>query len=174
MVWFVIILLTILVLILAIHSLYGLFAFFSGAPFVPTGSARLATMLALAEIKPNELVLDAGSGDGRVVFAVAGHCRRAVGIEINPVLYWYAKIKKKLLNKNNRLTKVEFYRQNLWRFNLAPVDIMMLYFIPDKMERLMHKIKREMKPGARVVSHAFTFPGWQYEKKDGKVYLYKI
>ena len=149
---------------------YGVYSFHVGAPFVPTGKKNVNAMLEMAELKDGETMLDLGSGDGRIVLASAKTGAHCIGIEINPILHTLAKIK----SFYKRAKNVEFVRSNLWNYNLSKIDIMFLYFIPDKMERLNKKIISEMKPGSRIVSHGFTFPNWPYSKKSGNIYLYIV
>lgn len=127
-------------------------------------------MIELADLKKHEKLIDLGSGDGRIVFQAAKTGADCIGIELNPVLYYLSLLKAKLFGLKN----VKFKRQDLWTIDLSDTDVLTLYFIDNKMEKLKRKIQKEMKPGARIISHAFTFPGWPYEKKDGKIYLYKI
>ena len=147
---------------------YGAYSFYAGAPFVPTGKETIAGMLKLAKLEKGETMLDLGSGDGRIVMAAAKTGAHCLGIEINPVLCYWAKLKSCLNRKKN----IQFKRMNFWSYPLNEVEVMFLYFIPDKMERLENKIKSEMKVGSRIVSYGFTFPNWQYTAKDGKIYLY--
>jgi len=149
---------------------YGVFSFYTGAPFVPTNKKRLATMMKMANLQPEETMLDLGSGDGRIVLAAAKTGAHCIGIEINPVLHVFAKLKALCKRSKN----VEFKRINLWKYDLSKVDVMFLYFIPNKMERLHKKILKEMKPGTRIVSHGFKFSNWQYVEKNGKIYLYIV
>ena len=153
-----------------VYFTYTLYALFSAAPFVPTGKKNVTKMLAFADLKAGETLMDLGSGDGRVLFAAARSGAKSIGIEISPVLFYWSQIIRKL----KRAKKVEILRQNLWDTDLSDVDVVSIYFIPGKMPKLMQKIKSEMRPGSRIVSHAFTFPDWQYSKKDGKVYLYIV
>ena len=127
-------------------------------------------MLNLSDLKSDEVLMDLGSGDGRIIVEAAKTGARCVGIEINPTLYWLSKIKIFF----SRLDNAKVQRTNLWITDLKEVDVLTLYFIPSKMDKLRKKIKKEMRPGSRVVSHAFAFPDWQYTKKDDKVYLYIV
>lgn len=149
---------------------YLVYGFYSAAPFVPTPQRQARTMLAMARIKPGERLIDIGSGDGRLVFAAAAVGAYATGIEINPILYGWSMLKTKL----QRLPRALFRRENFWQTNLAHADILTVYCLPGKMDRLQDKVKREMKPGARVVVYEFPFSGWPYAQKDGKVYLYIV
>ena len=159
-----------LYLILIIFCLYTVYAFITGAPFVPTARKRVRKMIALSGLKNGQTMMDLGSGDGRIVFQAAKSGAQAIGIEINPILYYWSLLKKKLRRAHN----ASFKRMNLWDVDLSDVDVLTLFFIYPKMESLGKKIKKEMKPGTCVVSYAFRFPGWQYEKNDGKIYLYRV
>jgi len=114
--------------------------------------------------------MDLGSGDGRILFLASENVKQAIGIEINPVLYCYSKLKNKIKQKQN----IEIIRGNLWNTDLSKVDVLTLFFMQDKMEKLGEKIKREMKPGSRVVSNTFSFPNWEVKEKDGNIKLYIV
>lgn len=150
--------------------IYTIYAIKKGAPYVPTAKKQIIKMLEMVKLNKDDLLVDLGSGDGRILFqAVKSGCR-CIGIEINPTLYWLSKI----ISKIKRLNNVSIIRDNLWNFDLAPVNVLTLFFIPSKMDRLMQKIIKEMKPGSRVVSNVFQFPNWQYSEKSGKMYLYIV
>ncbi len=155
-------------LIVIIYLIFLIYATFSGAPFVPTGKRRVDKMIEMANLKPTDRVIDLGSGDGRVTIAASKQCAKSVGVEINPFLCWLSKIKA------GRKSNVEFKNESLWKINLADFDLIFIYFIPHRMKKLAKKIRREMKPGSRIVSHAFIFPDWQYLEKNDNIYLYEV
>ncbi len=164
----ILIILTTIYLIGITYLTYSIFATISGAPFVPSAKKRVKKMIEMANLKPTDIVIDLGSGEGRVVMAASKHCAKSVGVEINPFLYWVSKIKAK--GKEN----IEFKKQSLWKTDLSDYDLIFIYFIPHRMKKLAKKIKKEMKPGSRIISNAFLFPDWQYIKKDDNIYLYEI
>lgn len=125
-------------------------------------------MIKMANLKPSQTLMDLGSGDGRIVIAAAKTDAKCIGIEINPLLYWWSKLKTKKLGLEN----VEIRRQDLWKTDLSQVDVLTLFFINTKMKKLKQKIKKEMKPGSRVLSYAFKFPDWEFGEKHDKIYLY--
>lgn len=153
---------------LFLFIIYLLYATISAAPFVPTRSGNVSKMIALANLTGVEKVIDLGSGEGRIVFAAAPRCKEITGVEINPLLYLISRLKQLKAGHKN----IFFVRNSLWKINLALYDVVFIYFIPHKMQKLAEKIKIEMKPGSRVVSYAFTFPDWPVVKKDGSIYLY--
>ncbi|MFZ2978618.1 MAG: hypothetical protein WA057_03030, partial [Candidatus Magasanikiibacteriota bacterium] len=95
-------------------------------------------------------------------------CKKCIGIEINPFLYWWSKIKLR------KIKNITILREDLWKTDLKQTDVIMLYFIQSKMEKLKTKIIKEMKPGARVISYGFSFPDWQPERICGNIRLYRV
>lgn len=155
-------------ILLAIFCVYTIYAVIKGAPFIPTALGNVAKIIAIARLKKTDTLIDLGSGDGRILRRAAPHVKSAVGIEINPLLYYWSKWR--LAQHKNVVVK----RQNLWSTSLAEADVLTLFFIAHHMGALKQKILKEMKPGSRVVSYGFSFPDWQPVQKDGKVYLYIV
>ena len=141
-----------------------------GAPFVPTDDAAALAMIKLAQIRPGEKVADLGSGDGRLLIAAARAGAEATGYEIHPMLVWYSryKVRRSGLGKD-----ISIHFKDFWNVDLSQFNVVMLFGITKIMPRLEEKLKRELKPGARVVSYAFKFPSWPPELKENGVYLYK-
>jgi len=142
----------------------------SDIPFVPTSDDRLKKMIELAQVKPGEKAVDLGCGDGRVIIALAKAGAEAYGYEIdkNRAEIAIKKVLEEGLSKN-----VHVFCQNFWDVDLRPFDIVAIYGITSIMNRLEIKLKKELKPGSRVVSNYFPFPTWEPEKKEGSVYLYR-
>ncbi|MBU0660712.1 hypothetical protein KKG22_00865 [Patescibacteria group bacterium] len=150
---------------------YGIYATKSGAPFWPTGRKKVKQMIQLAELTKDDVVMDLGSGDGRIVRAAAPYVTRAIGIEINPVLHYWALFLRLCSPYKKQMI---FEQTNLWKTDLSEIDVLFLFFMPDKMEKLHQKIKKEMKPGSRIVSNIFQFPGWSIVKKHDMIYVYQL
>ena len=151
-------------------SVYLVIATFSAAPFVPVPASKIKTMLKFANLNAGDTLIDLGSGDGRIVFAAAKSGASCIGIEINPLLYWFSQIKKFLRRTKN----VYFTRSNLWDLDVTNANVITIYFIPSRMEKLKEKLQKEMRPGSRVVSYKFKFEGWIMEDAQGEVYLYRV
>ena len=126
-------------------------------------------MISIANLQKTDVLLDLGSGDGRIVRRVAPFVKNARGIEINPSLALLSKVFNTLQHKKN----VEIRCADFWHYDLSDVDVLFVYCIDHKMNRLEAKVKKEMKPGARVVSNGFKFSTWKpREEKDGvRLYL---
>jgi ribosomal protein L11 methylase PrmA len=133
-------------------------------------------MLELAQVKKGDTVYDLGSGDGRIVITAAKkYGARAVGFEIDPDLIKQSRgnIKKEGLEK-----LAEIREQDILTVDLSPVSVLTMYLLPSVNLKLKPKILSEMKPGSRVVSHAFDMGDWKPDKTvqiDGRtVYLWTV
>ena len=143
---------------------------FWGAIYVPTEKERIKTIIRFAEIKPGEKAVDLGSGDGRLVIALAKAGAEAHGYEINPLLVWKA---RKDISKAKIENKAFIHWKSFWQEDLSDFDVVVIYGISHIMRRLEKKLKGELKKDARVICNAFNFPNWTQIKKEDGVYLYK-
>ncbi len=153
-----------LILVLAL-----IYSFAQGATFVPSAPAKVEFMIKLLAVKSGELAADLGSGDGRIVIALAEAGAIAHGYEINPLLVWWS---RRNISQAGLQRRAFIHLKSFWGKDLAAFDVVVVYGIGYIMKKLGQKLKRELKPGARVVSFAFPLPGWQEEKKEAGVYLY--
>ncbi len=158
-------------IVLFVFALYTIRSSRRGAPCLPMTNTSVKRLISAAAIQPGEKVYDLGSGDGRVVFAAANQGAQAIGVELHPVLYWYSLVKRSFSSNKERIT---FIHDDLWQVSVADADVVIIFFIKDKMPLLKQKLQQEMKPGSRIISHIFTFPDWQYQKKDATIYTYTI
>ena len=150
------------------------------APFVPSDPRVIREMLRLANLKKGELLYDLGSGDGRIVFMAAEEFgARAIGVEIREDLVKRAVMKAK---EKDLLGRVKFIHGNFFNVDIRDADVVTLFLLTSTNEKLRPKLERELKPGARVVSHEFEIRGWKPDKvvtlNDGlnshRILLYKI
>lgn len=124
----------------------------SGAPWVPAFKRDIEAVLDDTGLKSGDSFVELGCGDGRVVIAAARRGANVVGYEINPLLWLVASIK--VLTWPNARIKL----RNFWRVDLSKADVVMTFLVPRTVGRLENKIKREMKPGSRLVSYIFKLP----------------
>ncbi len=141
-----------------------------GAIFFPTKQKTVERMIVLAEVKPGERAVDLGSGDGRLVIAMAKAGAEAHGYEINPVLAW---ISQKRIMKAGLEQRAFIHQGSYWQENLSHFDIVTVYGMDYMMKKLEAKLKNDLHTNARIVSNSFPFPTWPYYKKDNRVYVYK-
>ena len=127
--------------------------------FVPTPQAVVDAMLALAEVTARDVVYDLGSGDGRIVITAAKkYGARGVGVDIDPVLVKQATDNAIAAGVSDR---VRFVTGNIFTSDISDASVITLYLLQSLNERLRPKLVRELKPGARVVSHVFNMgPEW--------------
>ena len=146
-------------------------------PFVPTPEDAVAKMLAMADVGPQDTVIDLGSGDGRIAIAAVRdrNARQATGIDIDPERIAEARANAKRAGVQDR---VRFEQQNLFETDISKATVLTMYLLPDVNLKLRPRILSELAPGTRVVSHAFTMDDWEsdrYESVNGRsLYLWIV
>ena len=127
-------------------------------PYVQTPHEVVAQMLRLAGVGRNDVVYDLGSGDGRLVIAAARDFgARGVGVEIDPRLVARSVESARRAGVGDRVT---FREQDLLQTDLADATVVTLYLSPALNLRLRPKLLRELRAGARIVSHDFDMGDW--------------
>ena len=129
--------------------------------FVPTPQEVVEKMLELASVKKDDLVYDLGCGDGRIVVTAAKkYGCHAVGFDIDP-----KRIKESrenvAKNKVEHLAKIE--QQDIFKLDLSKANVITLYLLPSLNVKLIPQLEK-LKPGSRIVSHAFDMKGVQPDK----------
>ncbi len=145
-------------------------------PYVPTSQAVVDAMLELAKVGKTDMVYDLGSGDGRIpITAARKFGARGVGIDINPSLVEQANKNAKEAKVND---KVRFTTGDLFDFDFSAATVVTLYLLPDVNLRLRPILWKQLKPGTRIVSHAFSMGDWKPEETkivDGStLYFWRI
>jgi len=134
------------------------------APFVASPQPIVDRMLELAEVKPGDNVFDLGCGDGRVLITAAQKYRaRGVGIELSSNLVRMTNDNVKRLNLDNQ---VKITQGSLLDMDLQSADVVILYLDTGANDMLKPKLEKQLKPGARVVSHDFEVRGWKPAKVE--------
>jgi precorrin-6B methylase 2 len=142
-----------------------------GAIFFPATGHNVDIMMNMAKLHSGDRVVDLGSGDGRIVIACAREGIRAEGYEINPILVL---LSRRRIRQAGLKGLAKVYWKSFWRVDLSPFDTVFVYGIPYIMHGLQGKLLRELRPGAKVISNIFLFPGWAPLAKQEKVFLYQI
>jgi SAM-dependent methyltransferase len=132
-------------------------------PFVPTPQEVVDRMLALAKVNRTDTLYDLGCGDGRIVVTAASQFgARGVGIDLNPERIAEAQTAAKKAGVEQR---VSLRVGDLFDIDLSPATVVSLYLLPDVNLKLRPQLWSQLKPGARVVSHAFDMgPEWPPEQ----------
>lgn len=133
-------------------------------PFVRSEPEVIDRMLELARVQPNDIVYDIGSGDGAIIIRAAKkYGAKGVGIEIDQDLVLRAR-QNAFREKVEHL--VEFRAQDAFTVDVAPATVVTLYMLPDFNAKLRPMLDRQLKPGARVVSHDYPIEGWVPDKVE--------
>ena len=144
-------------------------------PYVPTPQAVVDKMLEMAAVTKDDVVYDLGSGDGRIVITAAKkYGVRGVGVDIDP-----QRIKEANANavQAGVVDLVKFIEQDLFKTDLKEASVVTLYLLPEVNLRLRPKLLSELKPGTRIVSHAFDMGDWKPDQTvqvEGKIIYFWV
>ncbi len=152
-----------------VYLLYYIIAFLSGAPFVPSTRATSESMIAEAGIKRGQKIYDLGSGNGKLLFLAAQKGAQAVGFEINPILVLFSNMRA-FFSPYKKLIKTEL--RDFWKADITDADVVFVYLLPWRMEKLAQKLKEETRPGTIIVSNSFIFHKWKILREDAPHHVY--
>jgi hypothetical protein len=131
-------------------------------PYFSTPPTVIDEMLRLANLKQDDVLYDLGSGDGRIVIAAAQkYGVRGVGIELDPQRIQEANENARRAGVSDR---VRFIQQDLFQADFSQATVVTIYLLPSINLKLRPKLLRELKPGTRVISHAFDMGKWRPEE----------
>jgi SAM-dependent methyltransferase len=134
------------------------------APYVPSPQEVVDRMLELAELTAGDVLYDLGSGDGRIVITAAKRYGvKAIGFEINPAL---VKDARDSIRRAGLEHLVEIREQDIRIVDLSPASVLTLYLYPGANLRLRPAILRQLKPGARVISHNYAMGNWKPDRVE--------
>lgn len=133
-------------------------------PFVPATTVQVSNVLSALRARTGRLV-DIGSGDGRIVIAAAKQGFQASGFELNPWLVWYSRYKAW---KEGVHHSTSFHISDLWKVSFAQYPNVVIFGVPQMMERLELKLASELPSSAKVVACRFPFPTWIPEQTVGE------
>ena len=144
------------------------------APWVPIRRSDLERVYQILHLKPGEVFYELGSGDGRLIFFLANRVKNPlVGIELNPWLYFWCRVRQK--------PNTKFVLGDLFGQNLSKADVIYLFGLPRVINnRLRLKLEKEAKPGARIISYGFMITDWppplvdKPDKKHLPIFVYQL
>ncbi len=173
----VILAILVLLFFISFFVFMGLPLVFFGAPFIPSyrrrnknASAHLKNIVDFCRTEiPNGRFVDLGSGDGRVVIEFARAGFDSAGVELNPFLVWWSRMKI----KNTGLKNAQIIRKNFWEFNSQNYDIVYIFQLSSINLLITKKLKTELKPGSIIISFGFPFMDFDLIKKQGEFLVYK-
>ena len=145
-----------------------------GLPPVPTKLSRIRKALELVNLRPEEVLYDLGSGDGRVLIIAAREFgAQAMGIEIGPVqraVSWLNVL------RNGVRHKVRIEAGNFYQSDLSAADVVFVYATSKEVTKLAEHLDKQMKPGSRLVSISADFPEWEPSAFDERelIFVYEM
>ena len=132
----------------------------AGAPYIATSQPIVERMLMLAKVGPKDHVIDLGSGDGRLVITAVSRfkARAGTGVEIDRQLVALANDNAANAGVADR---VKFIDGDLFRVDTGDATVVTVYLVVSMMGDVADKLRKELKPGTRIVSHDYPLPGWK-------------
>ena len=154
----------------------------SVAPYVPTPQNIVNRMLKLSGAGPDDVVYDLGCGDGRILITAVEEfeVKKAVGYDLNPTMCGNVQVK---VDERGLADRIEIVNGNFFLADLSQASVVTLYLTTSGNTKLKPKLEKELRPGARVVSHDFPIRGWETVKNDPpdhyvvgshKIYVYEV
>jgi len=147
-----------------------------GALYVSTSQRRIRAVFDELDLKPGQVLMDLGCGDGRALRAARKRSDiSAIGYEINPLAYVKARI-------YSLGAGIDIRYRNFWHEAIDAADVIFCYLFPDVMAELAEKLKAEAKPGAVIVSFNFPIPAFTPVKvlrpagarQNDPIYFYRM
>jgi hypothetical protein len=183
MVWFWDVLRLVILLIVCYFFARWFLGFGIGAPYIPVRRRDLEDAMALADLRPSDVVVDLGSGDGRVLEAAAEKGARVIGYEINPLLCWIAR--RRLRRFGDRAI---VHGKNLLEADLSQATVIFVFGISQLMPKIGEMVRQKFLPLAKgeikrepspsftrrgvLISVAFELPGFEPAEERGVVKKY--
>lgn len=145
-------------------------------PYVETPDEVVQKMLQIAQVGPSDTVMDLGSGDGRLVIAAAQRFgARGVGVDLNPENIEIARSAAESAGVSSR---VQFVRADLFDIDITEATVVTLFLLRDVNLALRDRLRKELRPGSRVVSRQFDMGEWEPTVAVGdiadKIYCWTI
>lgn len=133
--------------------------------FVPSAQPTVERLVKLARIQDGDVVVDLGSGDGRIVLTAARNNpkMRGWGVDINENLVRQSNEEAK---KQGVADRIEFFHRNVFDADIREVTVINMWLFPELMRLLRPKILAEARPGTRVLTHLFDMGSWQADEWD--------
>lgn len=163
------------ILTIAVYVILLSFLLALDAPWVPTRKDDVRRFLALAEIKPGQVMYDLGCGDARLVCAAAEAGADARGVDRSLFPLILAHVHRW---RSPSRSRIKLLWRNVWTTDLRDADLVYVWLMPKVIPKLKAKFEKELKPGAKVISYVWPLEGWQPLKIDDrpnrcKLYLYQ-
>jgi precorrin-6B methylase 2 len=130
--------------------------------WVPTPAELVEKMLDMAQVTPQDIVMDLGSGDGRNVIAAAKRGARAIGVEYNPDM---VALSRRLAKEAGVSDKATFIEGDMFEADISKATVLALFLLPSNLDKLAPKFLA-LKPGTRIVNNTFNVTGWNADATE--------
>jgi precorrin-6B methylase 2 len=130
--------------------------------WVPTPAELVEKMLDMAQVTPQDIVMDLGSGDGRNVIAAAKRGARAIGVEYNPDM---VALSRRLAKEAGVSDKATFIEGDMFEADISKATVLALFLLPSNLDKLAPKFLA-LKPGTRIVNNTFSVTGWNADATE--------
>jgi len=146
---------------MSFYSLSLIYSSIKGSPYVATKNKAIIDMFAKIKFIKGKKFLELGSGDGRISRYVAyKYGLYTTGVDVNILLVWWARFLtflsfKKDLSTSFGMTRVNFGKENIFKTDFREFDYLYIFLMPELIEKLELKFKKELKKGAIIISHGF-------------------
>jgi len=147
---------------------------FFGSPWHPTSKKMVRRILEFCEPEAGQVLIDPGSGDGRVlVIGAKEFGLRGIGLEIDPLKVFWSRWNVRRAGLTDR---VSILHHNLFDFDYREADILFLYLTHQALDKLIPKIREQLKPTVKIVSYRFCIQGMTPDKvnTDRTLFLYTL
>jgi SAM-dependent methyltransferase len=131
--------------------------------WVPTPYPLIEKMLDMAQVTPQDYVIDLGSGDGRNVIMAAKRGARALGVEYNPEM---VELSRRSAAKEGVAGRARFVHGDMFEADISQATVLALFLLPDNLRRLAPKFMSQLKPGTRMVMNGFAIPEWSPDRTE--------
>ncbi len=145
------------------------FVLLFGAPYLPTMKRQVKVAIKLANLRPGQVILELGSGDGRVLIAAAQAGLNAIGYEINPLLFLYSFVRTRRYRK-----QIKVVLGNFWSQSWPKCDAIYVFLLPRLMSKLEKKIRSEGLTKVTVISFAFKFSDLTPVDEAQGIFAYRL
>lgn len=133
-------------------------------PFVTTPLEVVDAMLRLAKVSATDTLIDLGSGDGRIVIAAARDFgATATGVELDAAL---VRVSRRAAEAAGVAPRARFVMENALLHDLSAASVVTVYLLPSLLNQLQPRFLDSLRPGTRIVSHAFTMTGWHPDRSE--------
>lgn len=144
---------------ITVYTLFLIYSSAKGSPYVPSKQKEIDYILAQIKITKGKRFIDVGCGDGRVVrAAVKNYNVKGVGVDINPILIYIARLYSLIFNVRSN---INFVRADILKISYKSYSYIYIFLMPSLITKLKSIFEKELKKGTIVISHGFPVIGWE-------------